>query len=169
MADNELKNFNVVVVGPDMIAGQGPTVAPSYRLPEPGPDSKLFEDKSKAPGYKFGSYLNVYNFDAAISKILGCDEWSLCQKPITREIWDCGCLVEEIIGYEDFLLIDNPEENNIPRNVSVLLQDGMVKGGDRPLDPDDENVHYQWLSPSADTNESNVMRDLFSSELFSAS
>ena len=148
MADNELKNFNVVVLGPDMVAGQGPTQSPNYRLPEPGPDSEQFEEKSNAPGYKFGSYLNVYNFDAAISKILGCDEWSLCQKPIIKEVWDCGCLIEEIVGYEDSLLIDHPEENNIPRNVSVLLQDGMLKGGLQPEDPDEDNIHYHYTPTS---------------------
>ena len=137
-----------------MISGQGPTESPSFRLPEPGPDSIEYPTAQQALGYKLGSYINVYNFDAVISKMLGCDDWAFCQKPITREVWDCGCLVEEIIGYEDILLIENPDENNIPKNVTVLLQKGMLKGTEEPESPNDTNYHYHYAPTGVEEDKS---------------
>ena len=130
MASNKYNFFNLLVVGPDMLPGHRPTKKPDYNTPDPGPDSDYYG--IIGPGYKLGSYLNVYNFDHEINRILGCNDWSTFLQPKTREVWDAGCMVEEVVGQEDFLSIDSPENNNIPKNVYILIQRGMIKGDAPP-------------------------------------
>lgn len=140
----ENKNYILTLVGPDTIEGRGPTERPDYALPEPGPDTEYFYEERQAPGYKLGSYLNVYNFDAIINEILECDDWSECLYAIKKEYFNGSCIVSEVVGYENFLSIDRPELNNIPKNVMVLLESGMVKGTYEPRTPDEDNRHYHY-------------------------
>ena len=144
MANNKHKFYNLLVVGPDMFFGHNPTQRPDYAFPEPGPDNEYHVDERTAPGYKLGSYLNVYNFDAIINKILDCDDWSTQMCPITRYVWDGSCHVKTTLGYETFLQVDKPESNNIPRNVYVLVQDKMIKSSQEPLGPSTETPHYHY-------------------------
>ena len=138
------KNYNLTLVGPDTIEGQGPTESPNLVLPEPGPDTEYFYDERNSPGYKLGCYLNVYHFDHIINRILDCDDWASCFHAIKKEYFNGSCMVSEIVGYENFLSIDKPEENNIPRNVMVLLQKGMIRGDYEPDGPDSLNSHFHY-------------------------
>lgn len=149
MASNKHKFYNLLVVGPDMYFGHAPTQRLDYALPEPGPDNQYHVNESTAPGYKLGSYLNVYNFDAVINKTLGCEDWSTALHPKIRKYWDGVCYQEEITGYEEFLSIDKPEENNIPRNVYVLVQDRMTKGLEEPQAPTGDKPHHHY-APTLD-------------------
>ena len=66
--------YNLILVGPDTVDGHAPTQRPDIALPEPGPDNEYFHiDELRAPGYKSGSYLNVYNFDDVSSTITNFD------------------------------------------------------------------------------------------------
>ena len=149
MANSKHKFYNLLVVGPDMYFGHAPTQRLDYALPEPGPDNQYHVDETTAPGYKLGSYINVYNFDAVINKILDCDDWSTSMCPIIRYVWDGAHHTKQHLGEEPFLHIDKPEENNIPRNVYVLVQDKMIKGVDEPLSPTGDKPHYHY-SPTLD-------------------
>jgi len=148
----ENKNYILTLVGPDTIQGRGPTERPDYALPEPGPDTEYFYEERQAPGYKLGSYLNVYNFDSVINEILECEDWSECLHAIRKEYFNGSCMVSEVVGYENFLSIDRPELNNIPNNVMVLIESGMVRGTYEPNQPDEDNRHYHYdVLPSPDT------------------
>ena len=141
--DNKL--YNLILVGPDTIDGHAPTERPDFALPEPGPDNEYFySDELIAPGYKLGSYLNVYNFDDTINKILKCEDWSTHLQPKYREYYDGACMVYDIVGEEDYLAIESPDENNIPKNVCVLLQEGMLKGDLEPSSPNSKNRNHHY-------------------------
>ena len=111
--DNKL--YNLILVGPDTVDGHAPTEKPDFALPEPGPDNDYFYSHELiAPGYKLGTYLNVYNFDDAINKILKCKDWAVHLQPKYVEYYDGTCMVYNIVGEEDYLSIEAPDENNIP-------------------------------------------------------
>ncbi len=81
-SSNEGLLYNLSLIGPDGSDIQGPTKRPDFSLPTPGPDNRYFSSSTRAAGYKLGSYLNVYNFDNAINKILNCRDWTNYYHPI---------------------------------------------------------------------------------------
>ncbi len=143
-SSNEGLLYNLSLIGPDGSDTQGPTKRPDFSLPAPGPDNRYFSSSTRAAGYKLGSYLNVYNFDNAINKILNCRDWTTYYHPIYQSYHNGYSMVTKIVGRENFLSIERPDLNTIPKNVIILIQEGMEKGSSAPIAPSRAENKYHF-------------------------